>query len=336
MELRKVQKTGYATYIISLPKKWVVQQGIKPQSNVGIISLPDGNLLLAPKPGFSKEKRKKLLVFDNNENYEHLLRKFIGTYLAGYNIIELRTEERMKPELKEAIRKIAASVIGPQIIDEDSKSVTLQDLVEATELPLDKGVRRMFAITKEMHQDAIIALKERNIKLARELIIRDSEVNRLYWLLAKQYSLLLINPSFGDKLGMSSYQAFPYLLIGRILERVGDHSVKIAECTELLGERKLPSLLLTEILELSKCAINILELATTALYRKDYESCNKAIDLIKELSEKKDLLMRKILTMESKTAVPLAWTVESIERTASYGSDIAELAINYILGTEYK
>lgn len=334
MELRKVQRTGGSTYIISLPRKWVDEQGIKPKDNIAIAFQPDGTLLIDSKFNTPKEKRKKLLIFDKNESHEHLLRKFIGAYLAGYNTIELRTEERMSPELKEAIRKIAFSVIGPQIIDENSKSVTLQDLVETTEMPLDKCVRRMFFIIKGMHQDALIALKEHNLKLARDVIIRDSEVNRLYWLLAKQYSLLLLNPSLGDKLGMGSYQAFPHLLIGRILERIGDHSVKIAECVELLGKEKIPLLLMNKILELSKCAINILELAITAFYKRDYENCNKAIDLIKELSKQRELLMHRILATESKIAVPSAWIVESIERTASYGSDIAELAINYILGVE--
>jgi phosphate uptake regulator len=132
---------------------------------------------------------------------------------------------------------------------------------------------------------------------------------------------------------MSVYQAFPYFLIAKILERIGDHATKIASAIELLHDRKISTTILQKISELGKRALEILERALTAFYKRSIEECNLVIDWTEELSKRKEELMEKILVTESKVAVPLAYILESIERTSSYGSDIAEVAINYVLAS---
>ncbi len=37
MEMRKVQVTGGSTYIVSLPKRWATEVGVKPNDTVGIV-----------------------------------------------------------------------------------------------------------------------------------------------------------------------------------------------------------------------------------------------------------------------------------------------------------
>jgi phosphate uptake regulator len=47
-EIRKIQFTGNSTYIISLPKKWVTELGLKAGSQL-IISQQNNSLILTPK-----------------------------------------------------------------------------------------------------------------------------------------------------------------------------------------------------------------------------------------------------------------------------------------------
>ena len=91
VETRKVQVTGKSTYVVSLPKKWVSSVQLKSGDSIAMIPLPDGTMLINPKlKQTDREFSKKVIVVDSNDT-EQLFRKFIGAYLAGYNIIELRT-----------------------------------------------------------------------------------------------------------------------------------------------------------------------------------------------------------------------------------------------------
>ena len=333
MDARKVQKTGGSTLIVSLPKKWVNEIGIKNGDSIGFIQQPDGTMLLSPKLAGKKTPRIRVVNVEEMES-EHLLRKMISIYMAGYNVIELKADKRMTPEIREAIRSFSRKIIGPEIIEETINSVTLHDLVEPGDLPLDKGVGRMYLITKSMHTDAVTALKERNTTLADDVIARDNEVNRLYWLVLKQYNLLLNDPGFGGKIGTNPNEALAYLLIARIIERIADHADRIAESVKQLEEEKIDKKIMHDILTASRIALSIVETSISAFYTKNISECNKAIDSSKNLMKIRENLIGKVVGTKSTVAVPLAYIIESIDRTGFYGTDIAEIAINHIVATE--
>ena len=45
MEIRRVQMTGGASFVVTLPKDWAEGQKIKKNDPVGLIVQPDGTLL---------------------------------------------------------------------------------------------------------------------------------------------------------------------------------------------------------------------------------------------------------------------------------------------------
>jgi len=48
MDIRKIQRTGGVTYIVSLSKRWVDTVGVTNGTNVGITIRPDGPLIMTP------------------------------------------------------------------------------------------------------------------------------------------------------------------------------------------------------------------------------------------------------------------------------------------------
>jgi phosphate uptake regulator len=328
MESRKVQITGGSTYIVSLPKSWIKERGIKAGDPLWVTNLQDGALLLSQNLKGERVNKKKILKIED-ESDEHLIRKLIGMYLAGYNTIEIKSK-KMDPKMRRAIRDFTKMVVGPEIIDEDSKCVVLQDLINPAEFSQKKGIRRMYMLVKSMHNDAITALKKREKNLAKDVMLRDGDVDRLHWMIAKQYNLILNDAEIAKNTGVSSEKSLNLMLISKIIERIGDHATKIAESILLLDGMNIDDKIVKEIANESDISLEILDKSMNAFFSENLDEANEAIDLSEKLSRVSDVLMKKIREQESDVVVSLASIIESVRRTGLYATDISEIAINYI------
>ncbi|UCE72989.1 MAG: phosphate uptake regulator PhoU [Methanomassiliicoccales archaeon] len=328
MESRKVQITGGSTYIVSLPKPWIKERGIEAGDPLWISLQQDGALLLSQKIKGVKEIKKKVLEIED-ENDEHLIRKLIGLYIAGYSTIEIKSK-KIDATTRRTIRDFTKMVVGPEIIDEDDKCMVLQDLINPAEFSQKKGLRRMYLLVKSMHKDAIFALKKRENNLAKDVILRDGEVNRLEWMIAKQYNLILNDNEIAKSIGVRSEKSLNFMLISRIIERIGDHATKIAESTLLLDGMNVDDKTVRELVNVSDISLEILEKSMNAFFSENLNEANEAIDLSDKLNKMSDMLMKRIREQESDVVVSLTSILESVRRTGLYATDISEIAINYI------
>ena len=81
METRKVQQTGGSSFIISLPKEWIAKNKIKPKDTLGILSQPDGNLLITPNINSEEYVKSKIFDVDHITDPNYLFRVLIGMYI---------------------------------------------------------------------------------------------------------------------------------------------------------------------------------------------------------------------------------------------------------------
>lgn len=205
METRKVQITGRSTYVISLPKTWVNKVKIKNGDSIGMIPRSDGTLLINPKLTERGERLNEQLtktISVQSQDMNQFMREFIGVYLAGYNIIEMNFKNPVSKNMRQNIRNLSHSVIGPEIIDESVNSVTVKDLLDASDFSIVKGVKRMYIISKGMFTDSINAFNDKDNDLAEDVKTRDNDVDKLHWLISKQFNLILKDVFFADKMGV--------------------------------------------------------------------------------------------------------------------------------------
>lgn len=330
METRKVQITGGSTFTVSLPKNWVLDNAITAGDSLWIYPKPDGTLSLHPKATSEKVSKSKSIELEE-ETYEHLIRKLIGLYMAGYGTIELHSKKRLDTEARKAIRNFTKMVIGPEIIDESSNAVILQDLIDPGEFSQEKGLRRMYLIVRSMHQDAVSAFVDRNNTLADDVVLRDADVDRLDWMIAKQYNMILRNIGLTKKIGVSSGKSLNIMLISRIVERIGDHATRIAESLAMLNDADIDKKVAKDIAKESEVALTMFEMSMNAFFKESIDEANTAIDMREELNQMHARLMHRIRLQEGDAVVSLASIIESIGRTGQYSTDISEIAINYIM-----
>ena len=73
---RKVQKTGGSTLIVSLPKKWTEDTGIKAGSQIKLMNQPDGSLVINPSLDVSENIKDVKVLESSQEKSSHLFSKF--------------------------------------------------------------------------------------------------------------------------------------------------------------------------------------------------------------------------------------------------------------------
>jgi phosphate uptake regulator len=327
-EVRRVQKTGASTLTVSLPKDWVDSSGLKAGDQVIMAVQLDGTILLDTNMDRRKETLRKEIWTDGEESAEHLTRKLIGAYLVGYNVIEVRSKDRMEPEAKSAIREFSRLAIGPEVVEETANSVIMHDLSDPVELPQEKCVRRMHLIVRSMHADAIEALCEEDEGLAEDVIDRDTDVDRLYWMAVKQNNLIARDRKLGDRMGLDIFGSNDLMLVARGIERIGDHAVRIARNALISAEDpdKLPAA--SEIRKLSAEAMKVLEKGMDSLFRKDISEANEVIDEGRDVVKRCEKLGQGTRAKDSREAIIINMVMDSIIRSTMYAVDIAEIAIN--------
>lgn len=328
MESRKVQKTGTSTITVSLPKDWVSTNHIKAGDQVNLEIMPDGSLTIDPRERKKGEPQRKIVIIGKEETVEHLIRKLIGAYLAGFTIIEVRSKERMDLDTKHAVKEFTRLMIGPEVIEETANTIVLHDLSDPVELPQKKCVRRMHIIVDSMHRDAMTAYIEKDNELAEDVIDRDQDVDRLYWMTVKQFNLIQKDRSLAEKVGVNIFESMSLMLVARMMERIGDHAEKIAKNAIAQEEAKYTERDLKALSDISHEALEVLKKSVETFFLRDVPGANDIIDRAEELAHRAGALLPDRPAHNSKGAVTMTSVLDSVIRTIMYSTDIAELAIN--------
>ena len=329
MEIRKVQITGGSSYVITLPKEWIKSLNIKKNDSLGLIVQKDGTLLVTTDKVTEKKRKQKEFIVESDTDKTYLFRLLVGAYVMGYSDIAIRSNETMPPQIREAIRMFTQIAIGPEIVDEEPNLFVVKDLLSPMEMPFEKTVKRMYSLVESMHKDAIKSLKTNNKELAQNVVSRDFEVDRLYWLATHQYNVILTDILLSKKMGLSQEEASYFFLISRILERIGDHASILGEnVLKVIG--KLNPDIIQDIESASALALDILSKSFESHFKKNIKKANDNIDAVDKLLEKCEEINNKVLNLGIE-AIPVVYIVESIRRTGEYSGDISELTINYLI-----
>ncbi len=329
MEGRKLQLTGGSTFVVSLPKGWVTAAGLKAGDTVFLEPRPDGSINVQPRPAERPAARRKKLQVKEEETRDHLLRKLIGAYIAGYGLIEISFGPEMGPLTRQVAREFCRMAIGPEVIEETRNSLVVQDLSDPAELSPEKCLRRMYMTARAMIEDAVLALKKGDEGLARETVLRDQEVDRLYWMVAKQYNLAQSVPGSAEprsRIGLLNQH-----LVAKLLERIGDHAARIAGAYPAISEKGLDPRLAKELDAATRSAVQILDDSFRALVTLDVDAANRTIDARVPHQRMVDGLSHHVATKKGEELLALGAVVDSLGRAAGYATDIAEIAINQAL-----
>lgn len=319
--MRKVQRTPSGTFFVCIPKDWAERHGLKRGSTVLVSETSDGKLLIDPEYGASPMPRSVTL-----KPVPYLSREITGKYLLGFDIIRVE-DKHISFEIREEVKKAASKLIGLEIIEEDYSKIVLQCLLEPSSFPPDKILRRGYSIAAGMHRDVVKALMEGNVSLAKSVIARDEEVDRLYFLLIRILRTIIQNPSLSEKLGIRPIECLDYRLAASLVENIGDECVRAACKVVILNGPKLNDEIKKLLLKFHTLCFEAHENAVNAFLAGNVSLAVTVGDMRKSIEESFSALEKGAKAQNQDIVPYFLAALSALKQIYEHSVDIADLVM---------
>jgi hypothetical protein len=178
-----------------------------------------------------------------------------------------------------------------------------------------------------MLKDTFCAPSKRMDSSFGNMNTRDTEVDRIHWLISRQGSIYLKDPWLCKTIGIVPSDITSYLSASRIMERIGDHSVTISKnLMKLNSDGKISNM--DAFIENTGTKLKTLfEKSMGSWIKTDMASAECCIETGNEIVAEIKNSMEDII-VERKTASPINIIVSSSRRIAEYCIDISEQTLN--------
>jgi len=327
MEARKVYVSGGSTYVISLPKKWVKKTNLK--AGDSLIVTEHGSSLMIQTSVIENESRTKEIKISQITSSDALERLLIAFYLVGYDTIKIKLDRKDHLSYREIIRKIMDYLIGVEIVEDTNEEMTLEIMLDYKRMSTKQILQRMFSIDRSMLLDLGKALKNMDIGLAKDIIAREKEIDRLYFLVVRQLKSAVEYQQIAEKLGIESQRdCLGYRIVVKVLERIADHIENMAKSYIQLSELQKEANL-NDFIDITYSIVTIFEKSVQALFTRNNEMAENVFQELKKIEKSQSDISKGLFKIEEiQAAILVKAMLDSIGRIASYSGDIAEVAIN--------
>lgn len=328
MERRKIQLSGRTTFVVSLPKTWVQAANLEAGDTVGIDAQDDGSLRIVPDT--VRRRRAPGLDMDaSGVEGERLLRELMAGYLSGYDLVSMKSTSAFTADQRGAVKRMTQMTVGFEIVEETTRTVVLQDMVDPTQFASRGGLQRLARIVHLMLTDVLVAVENRDLELADDVIGRDDSVDRMYLMIGKQHVHLLSDISMARRKQVTLKESLFMSQAARSLERCGDHAVRIAYAIkEAMDENvEFDPAAWGSVRKLADEALVLLQDSVQAFMKADRDTAHRVLDASERLTRQRGELTRQLLAGSESETLVLSLVVESLERVHQYAADICEAAL---------
>ncbi len=228
-ELRKVQKVGYSTLAVSIPKKFAKEMNLSEGDSLLFREDADGTLRLIPATKASKSS-KATIKADMIDDDETLTRLIVGSYALGYDAIEVVSKEPLDKARAGMVIATVKRLRGLEVVESDARHVVAQSFMDPTKFPVDSLVKRLQILVAKSLEDVMEALDLKKTGSLNEVRRVQNEVDELYWLIVRQLLVALNRRELSADIGIESpLHASGDRVCAKTLDEIGSIILDIAE-----------------------------------------------------------------------------------------------------------
>lgn len=323
---RKLQQTGGekgSSFSIILPKDWVQKKWeLSKGDSVLVAEREDGCLIIDPRPQKPGDTRSTVIQIESNLRWE-----ITSKYLLGFDEIRVVSSNpitsRQRLELKKMISRFVALEITDEIESDDRHEIVIRCLVDPSTLPVRQAMRRMNLIASRMLDDALRVYFEGARESAEDIIQRDEEVDRLFFLIVRELRSAVQYPRMSEMMSIAPVEALDLRLAAQYIERIADLSVDIARTTEDAVEKSL-------VRKMEAIANSVREMLTKSvenLFKFDSKKVSSVIKGEKELIEEIGKIRQFLISKSNREPHTELFVIDCLLRIGEAAKDIVDLAL---------
>ncbi|NVM28818.1 MAG: hypothetical protein HWN65_08240 [Candidatus Helarchaeota archaeon] len=287
MEVRKIQNTASGSFFITLPKSWVIDLEIGKGEKFKISREEDGSLRLNPLKNQAKYYSEFVVEIEDYPEANSLDRCINSCYIQGSDVITISSKKTITMDKKDIIKKTTSNLIGTEISEEFSDKITIRILIDPIKFPLHDLIKRIYTLISSMHLDAMKSFQERDEILARDVINREMQVDKLFFLMLRQLNLSLSNRLNIADICTSTIKIDCVLgiVLARDLSKMAHYAVEIAQQSMKLKGKKINPELKEHLISMSRFIIKMQQNAILAFFKNEFMRANGVINAIHKVFE---------------------------------------------------
>jgi phosphate uptake regulator len=320
---RKVLEMGGGTLLVSLPKEWTRRNGVRKGATLDVSEISPGKLMVSPMRS-GEEKPKEFVVEYPGEGMSQVTNDVTGAYLLGYDIISVAGARTMSRKDRDALKATIRRLVGLEIMDEDSKRMTVQFLLESSAVIPERIVKRMSGLLGGMLREVGEALGRKDSKLLGLVAERDDEVDRLYFLLVRVTRGAVTRPEVAERYGLSPVDLIDYRVLASFLESVGDG---VTELSRKLSEAQGPR---EAFREYAACVADLGEMNDLATQAFISRRAGRPRSINAEVDDLASQISQRLAGLAARAATERTDISEvggSLQRVSKLLVDVADLAV---------
>lgn len=319
MEARRLIQFGSSSHVVSIPKAWITENGLKKGDLIFINKNGNGELVLLPREKKDERAKKREITINiNSRENKSIEREIAAAYVQGNDVISLigRDIKKRAGDIKEVIENLSKNLMGLEILEKNSERIVISNLFDNKAISINNIIVRADVNLKAMFEQLLNGVTEGFTKKHfDELYEADYDVNKFYflmWRLALQGLREEPNEDVRSKL-INSW----WFIMN--MEKMGDELKRVARLfTKTKLSRSTTKEALSTLVEIRECY----QKALTAYHKKD-------LSLAVDIMAKKEKMVKecdKLAENDPKTAL----IAEKLKAILSYIHDIAKCSCYFL------
>ncbi|MHA1970518.1 MAG: PhoU domain-containing protein [Candidatus Thorarchaeota archaeon] len=320
VNIRTLQQTGGksgSSFLIILPKDWVVRQKLSKGDPVVVAEREDGCLIIDPRLPKAGETRSTTAEIAHNLRWE-----ITSRYLLGFDEIRIVSKEPITNVQRDELKLVIKRFIALEVTEEDDHQIVLRCLVDPVTLPIGTAMRRMNLLASRMVADSLRVYFEGAREGAEEVIKRDEEVDRLFFLIVREIRSAIQYPRMSEMMKITPVESLDYRLAVQYIERIADLAVDIAQ---RVGE-PLDQQLIRKLQPIGDKVIEMLLDSVNNLFKFNSKKVAKVIKAEEWLIQETVKLRQDIVSSLNGQPQTQLYVVDSLLRMGEAAKDITDLA----------
>lgn len=295
-EVRRIQKVGYSTLSVSIPKDLAREHHLKQGDTLLFREDVDGTIRLLPGAG---EKRvfKATIKADLIEDLDLLSRLIIGSYALGYDIIEVAGKTKLSGSAIDRSRETIKRLRGLEVVEAEEYRVVAHSFMDPTKFPVDSLIRRLEVLVSRSLDGVIEAIDlKKTVRLDEARRIQE-EIDELYWLIIRQLLIALNRREMASEIGIESpLHASGDRMMTKALEEIGKIILDMSKELVRLRERnvKMDKDVVTSITEFATATRKAFNTTAESLRTPDIKLIEESVRLVNQASELERQTSREI------------------------------------------